>query len=352
MDIRRRFALGDGGSVRSVDGVVQVAGRRVAAVIGLEQSTGREMRAALTSPVGPALSLSAWVCCGRRSRSGSWDPSSRRPRCRRSSPIPRRWHRAETSVGPSAADHLGSLVGCADHGRRHYVSPWSSFGWHRLAVGPERHLDIAPGRIGVRADLVGCGHDRNGALGIVDSRKRHIESHGHVESSVLGGNQADLRFDRRRSRDPLALAVRPRRVLPRSTPRSQRRTAAQDSCLLLRRPCRRVCGVARPARRRWSRRALALGHRSRGLWPCRAMWSLSAPLESRAPDATVHRFSILRGPAGSIKGVLPCSIRYETVVSQHEHTGTRRQGGHRDRRRGRHRSAPPPNCSCPRGRAS
>src|ERR1035437_9328244 len=67
---------------------------------------------------------------------------------------------------------------------------------HRLAVGGERYLDVAPGGVGVRANLVSGGDQLGGLVGILDPGQGDVERHGELEAALLGGVQADAAVDR------------------------------------------------------------------------------------------------------------------------------------------------------------
>src|SRR6266581_5624136 len=64
------------------------------------------------------------------------------------------------------------------------------------AVHRQRHVDVAPGGIGVRAHLMGGSNDPRRLLRILNPRQGYVELHGELETTLLGGQQAHTAVDR------------------------------------------------------------------------------------------------------------------------------------------------------------
>jgi hypothetical protein len=89
-------------------------------------------------------------------------------------------------LGPKLVPHVGVVAapcaadqrprtGPAPGSRRAAVRRPAAPLRHRPAVGRQRHLDVAAGRVGIRAHLVGGRDDCGRLLGILDARQRHVQ---------------------------------------------------------------------------------------------------------------------------------------------------------------------------------
>src|SRR5438270_4027479 len=65
-----------------------------------------------------------------------------------------------------------------------------------LAVHGQRHVDVAPGGIGVRAHLMGGSNDPRRLLRVLNLRQGYVELHGELETTLPGGQQAHPAVDR------------------------------------------------------------------------------------------------------------------------------------------------------------
>lgn len=65
-----------------------------------------------------------------------------------------------------------------------------------VTVDGQRHVDVAPGGVRVRTHMMCGSDDPRCLLGVLHLRQGHMELHGKLETTLLGGKKAHTTIDR------------------------------------------------------------------------------------------------------------------------------------------------------------